>query len=1022
MKQFKFFIFSAFIILSFIGGAFAQTNGSLTGQVVDDLGQVVVGAAVIAVDSTGKEKSATSNGTGNFTINGLAPGKYTVRVTSPNFSLYENTDVTITGGESSELVVALTIQGVEENVDISNENQVNTDSENNLSATVLKAQDLESLPDDPDELEAALQALAGASAGPNGGQIYIDGFTGGQLPPKESIREIRINQNPFSAEFDRLGFGRIEILTKPGTDKFRGQAFFNFNDESLNSRNPFALNRAPSQTKFYGGSVSGPIKKGKASYFLDFSNRQVDNGSLVNAQILDSAFNIIPFREEYSIPTRRLSFAPRLDYQINDKNTLVARYEFTKYSADLQNVGDTSLLSRASSSENTDHEFRLTETMIINPKTVNETRFEYSRSRNTRTGDNSIPTINVASAFIGGGAQVGFNFTNEDNIEFQNYTTTSFGAKSQHAVKFGIRVRSNWLNDRSESNYGGTFTFSGAPAVIDAANPACQVTPVPDNCIVAPAASPLEQYRQKLLGNTDPRFNPTQFTITAGNPLADVSQIDAGLFITDDWRVKPSLTLSGGLRYEYQTNVSDNFNFAPRLAFAYSPGAGGARQPKTVFRGGIGIFYDRISDNLTLNQNRFDGQQQFSYIVDRNSAANVTLLSQSVFTLDGVTNVPTADQLSLLSPLSNTVRRLSSELQSPYTIQSVFSVERQLPARITMSVSFIGARTLHQLRTRNVNAPFCPTAMTCPVPTILNPNVLNALRPDPTQGNIFEYESSGVSNQRQVVVNFRSFYSSKLSFFGNYRYGIAKSDADGTGSFPAYTYDLSGEYSDSSFDIRHFFVIGSSIGAPWGIRLSPFIIATSSRPFNIYTGVDSNGDSQFTERPTFGQLADRCSALGLTNSFCDVSGVSDFDQTIPRNYGRGPSSFTVNLRLNKNFGFGKSPQAPVRAGNTPEGNAPPGIGGGRGGNRGGGGGRGGRGGGGNFGGGGDSRKPYNLNFGVSVNNLFNTVNLGTPVGNLNSSRFGQSTSLGGGFGGFRGRNGGGDAGNRRVELQLRFSF
>ena len=139
--------------------------------------------------------------------------------------------------------------------------RVNTDSKNNLSATVLKEQDLEALPDDPDELEAGLQALAGASAGPNGGQIYIDGFTGGQLPPKESIREIRINQNPFSAEFDRLGFGRIEILTKPGTDKFRGQAFFNFNDESLNSRNPFALNRAPIQTKFYGGSVSGPIKK-----------------------------------------------------------------------------------------------------------------------------------------------------------------------------------------------------------------------------------------------------------------------------------------------------------------------------------------------------------------------------------------------------------------------------------------------------------------------------------------------------------------------------------------------------------------------------------------------------------------------------------------------------------------------------------------------------------------------------------------------------------------------------------------
>ena len=256
-----------------------------------------------------------------------------------------------------------------------------------------------------------------------------------------------------------------------------------------------------------------------------------------------------------------------------------------------------------------------------------------------------------------------------------------------------------------------------------------------------------------------------------------------------------------------------------------------------------------------------------------------------------------------------------------------------------------------------------------------------------------------------MVVNFRSFYSSNLSFFGNYRFGTAKSDTDGTGSFPAYSYDLSDEYGDSSFDIRHFFVLGSSIGMPWGVRVSPFIIATSGRPFNIFSGLDSNGDSIFTERPTFAQLADRCDALGLTNSFCDVSGISDLDQTIPRNYGRGPSSLTVNLRLNKSFGFGSSPQAPVRADNTGGGGGDGRIAGvgGRGG-RGGGGGRG-RGGFGGGGGGGE-RKPYNLNVGINVNNLFNTVNLGTPVGNLNSSRFGQSTSLGGGFGGFRGGGGG----------------
>ena len=327
--------------------ALAQQAGSLAGQVVDANGAVIVGATVTAVAADGKEKTATSNQRGEFAIAGLAAGKYTVKAIAPKFALYENTEVQITGGQKEDLSVTLTVEGVEEQVEVSNQGNVSTDQDNNAGATVLKEKDLEALPDDPDELEAALQALAGPSAGPNGGQIYIDGFTGGQLPPKESIREIRINQNPFSAEYDRLGFGRIEILTKPGSDKWRGQAFFNFNDESLNSRNPFAFNRAPSQTRFFGGSVSGPVQKGKSSFFLDISNRDIDNNTVVNALVLDPAFNIVDFRQDIRIPTRRFSFSPRFDYQLNDSNTLVLRYSYGRSSTENQGVNDTSLPSRA---------------------------------------------------------------------------------------------------------------------------------------------------------------------------------------------------------------------------------------------------------------------------------------------------------------------------------------------------------------------------------------------------------------------------------------------------------------------------------------------------------------------------------------------------------------------------------------------------------------------------------------------------------------------------------------------------
>src|SRR5205807_1800782 len=161
---------------------------------------------------------------------------------------------------------------------------VSADPSNSASALVLRGDDLQALSDDPDDLAADLQALAGPSAGPNGGQIFIDGFTGGRLPPKESIREVRINQNPFSAEYDRLGFGRIEILTKPGTDKYRGQTYFDFSDAAFNSRNPYASGKPAFQQRMYGGNVSGPITK-RSSFFFDFDRREIDNNAIINATI-----------------------------------------------------------------------------------------------------------------------------------------------------------------------------------------------------------------------------------------------------------------------------------------------------------------------------------------------------------------------------------------------------------------------------------------------------------------------------------------------------------------------------------------------------------------------------------------------------------------------------------------------------------------------------------------------------------------------------------------------------------------
>ncbi len=169
----------------------------------------------------------------------------------------------------------------------------------------------------------------------------------------------------------------------------------------------------------------------------------------------------MPFQQEFTVPTRRFFVSPRIDYAINDKNTLVARYSFSRNTAENQGIGDFSLPSIASSRESTDHDIQITETAIINPKTINETRFRYEVESSDRTGDNSVPTISVSSAFVGGGSQVGLSYNRRNNWELQNYTTTTLGTQSQHSVKFGVRLRGDNVKDRSESNYGGTFTFAG---------------------------------------------------------------------------------------------------------------------------------------------------------------------------------------------------------------------------------------------------------------------------------------------------------------------------------------------------------------------------------------------------------------------------------------------------------------------------------------------------------------------------------------------------------------------------------
>lgn len=960
------FIFTSVFVSSLSSSVLAQGTGTLRGRVIDQHGSVIPNATVMATNGRDIEKTTSTLTEGEFIISGVPIGTYTVRAKAPGFAPYENTEVDVTAGRHSELTIRLVVTIAPQEMTISNENPVNTDPENNQSALRLVGRDLETLPEDPDEFMAALQALAGPS-GPGVGQIYIDGFTGGRVPPRESIREIRVNENPFSAEVDRVSYGRVEIFTKPGAEKWHAQFFFNFNDESLNARNPFSSNRGPSQIRFFGGNISGPIIKKKASLFVDFESRDFADNGIVNATILDSNLEPVLFSRAFLVPTRRPSLSPRFDYAINQRNTLIARYSFTHNAVDNRGVGDLLIPTRAFDTVYNEHTLHVVETAVLALNLVNETRFQYIHSSYRQEATNRTSTINVTGSFLGGGSDVGLTFFRENRFELQNHTNWLRG---KYSLRFGARLRGVQLDDHSEFNFAGTFTFAGRVGV-----------------------SSLEQYLRRLLGDPDSRFSPNQFTINAGDPRSDISQVDFGAFINNDWSVRPNLMVSFGLRYETQNNIESNLNLAPRVSFAWSPDRG--QQPKTVFRGGFGIYYERVPESLSLQQKRFNGTTQVQYVV-----TDAALLNEPVFTPGGVTGVPSAQQVASLVPNSASVRLLAHDIEAPYTLQSAVSVERQFPLRTTVAFTYLIARSMTQLRTRNVNAPFC--RLLCTVDQAL-------IRPILEQGNIYQAESSGRLDFRQFTINFRTRLNPNFSIFGNYRAGFVRSDTDGVGTFPAYSYDLSGEYGNALSDARHFFLLGGSFGLPRGLRVGTYITASSGRPFNITTGFDNNRDSVFTDRPAVATDLGRASVRRTGFGAFDLEPLPE-QQIIPRNYGRGPSVVNVNLNITKTFSFGGGQgNADSSSGRgaqrrTPSPSSPGAGGSGASGGR-------------------QPNKPYNLALGMQVFNLFNHVNAGAPIGNLSSPRFGESNSLASfGFLNAGGSGGGLNTGSRRITLQVRFSF
>ncbi|HEY5054860.1 MAG TPA: carboxypeptidase regulatory-like domain-containing protein, partial [Acidobacteriaceae bacterium] len=491
---------------------------------------------------SGSARKLKSNAAGVFDAARLAPGRYTLTVAAKGFATATMADVMVYGGKTTSESVKLEIS-VESQVEVSADVEgVSTSPDENANALVIKGKDLDALSDDPDDLQNELTALAGPSAGPNGGQIYIDGFTGGQLPPKGSILEIRINRNPFSAQFDKLGYGRIEILTKPGTSKLHGSFMIDGNDKAFNSLNPFVTAEPSYYTTFMNGNVSGSLGK-SASWFTSVFQRNNQSNAIINAEILGSNGQPQNYVVAVANPQTRLDVSPRLDFQLGAKNTMSVRYMLDRQKDTNSGVSGFALQSQAYDVSNYENTLQVSDTQVFNPSWVNQIRFQYTRESDNQTANETSATETVQGAFTGGGNNEGTVRDNQEKYELQEYVNGTMG---KHALNFGTRLRLTHEVNSTTAGYNGNYIYP---------------------TLAAYAAG-----------------TPTEYDVTTGNPTAAVSLFDAALFYQDDWSVKPNLTFSYGLRYEGQNRISDHADFAPRLAVSWAPAGGKGKKASTVLR------------------------------------------------------------------------------------------------------------------------------------------------------------------------------------------------------------------------------------------------------------------------------------------------------------------------------------------------------------------------------------------------------------------------------------------------------
>jgi hypothetical protein len=763
----------ALVLLGLTGAAAQDRPGgvAVTGTVVDQRRAPVTDATVtLHQDPNATLEPVKTDAAGRFRFEGVGEGGYLVQVEHEGFAR-SVTSLQVSGKPPAALTIKLSLSSVVTKLTVVGDEpaQVSTDISDNLDTASVDQNLLEKVPVFDQDYVAAMSAFLDAGAiGTSGVQTIVNGVEVTSVTVSASaVQEVRINQNPYSAEYGRPGRGGLEIITKEAGSDYHGTFNFIFRDSALNARDAFALVRAPEQRRIFEGAFSGPIGQNKSwSFMLSGRRQEEDLQSIVFAHDLSG-----PIQESVPSPKRDTLLTLHVGHQFSENHVAYGQYTEWEYPSSNQGVGGFVLPEAATNSDQWEREWVFNDRLSISPHLLFQFQVQAGWEHHATTSVNSAQKIVVQDEFTSGGAQANLLGV-ERNVQI---SAVASWTHAKHLVKFGLNVPDLSHRDVvNHNNFGSTYYFTI-----------------------------LNDYQAKT---------PYAFRQQQGTGTVAFWDDQVAGFVQDEYRFRPNLSFSFGLRYNWQNHLHDHTQFAPRFAFAYSPD----KKRKTVIRAGAGMFYDRTGANPPGDLLLFNGV----------TLRNVLILNPTYpDPFSGGGSLPT---------LPSDVVQFDPTIREPYTIQYSLGVERQLAKRTTLAVTYNGSRGIDLFRSRDINAPLPPDY------TVI---------PNPATGILRNIESSGRQAANSLEITLRGQITHYATGLIQYTLNRTENNTGGVTWYPANQYDLSGEWSRADFDQRHRLNLLESFSPGKQLTFGVGVQVAAGKPYTMIAGQDLFHTGILNSRP-----------------------------------------------------------------------------------------------------------------------------------------------------------------------------